>query len=108
MEIKIGTMLHTTDHGRSDKWTSEKVTGETAQSWIMEGKYKPSKVNKRTMLETIPRWGNRRWYTEQGMKDLRWINENRWEISSAVGAVDDVSMLRTIARMIGKEVKEIE
>lgn len=104
--IRVGDILWTHPYGQPEKWLAqpEVITGETAQSWIMgDSRFNPEKVNKKTLRETIPKFGYRQWYTEQGKIDALFIRNHRHQISAAILSCADVSQLKKIAEIIGME-----
>jgi len=103
---KVGDTLWTINpRDRREGWKSYVITGETRQSWLVgEMRFTPAKVNKHTMLENHGQWGMQRWFTEQGMIDQRFMDEQRHHIARLVGVESDVAKLKKIAEIIGMEV----
>jgi hypothetical protein len=101
--MKVGDILWSKPYYQpnTDKWQQQKIAGETRLSWLLEN---GTKINKKTMRETIPNFGWHLWYTDQGKLDHKWISENRNSIASKVSVCNDVSQLKNIALILmGKE-----
>lgn len=104
MTIEVGTELWArTDYGRPD-WVSERITGETKQSWLV-GKW-ATKINKKTMLENLGQRGSRRWFTERGMEEDKFVTANRWKISKIVETLG-YEQLCKVAELVGYEPSSI-
>lgn len=104
---QIGDRLYTSPHGRPERIGEEHdtITGETKFSWLMgDPKFKREKVNKKTMMESIPNFGHRRWYTVQGLTEEAWRRKYRHVISGVVQVEMDVKKLRLIAEILGMEI----
>ena len=107
--VGIGDRLYTSPHGRPERIGAahEEITGETKFSWLMgDPKFKREKVNKTTLLESIPNYGNRRWYTVQDLHDEAWRREYRHTISGVVQSECDVKKLKMIADILNMNVPE--
>lgn len=106
MTIKIGDVLWGVEYGRPDRWRSLPVTGETKQSWLLgPAPFKPVKVNKKTMLESVPNYGSIRWFTLQGKVDEMFCRQHGSAISRKVLELRDAAALRQIADLIGHKVE---
>lgn len=79
---------------------SFRIIGETKFSWLAGSEHRPSKVNKKTMLESVRDFGNRRWYTKTGKQDAIWRNQHRHNIREAIDRLD-ADGLRKVAKQIG-------
>ena len=104
MTIKIGDTLWGSEYGRQERWRSLPVTGETKQSWLLghpNGHFKPVKVNKKTMIESVPNYGSIKWFTEQGKNDEEFRRKHAHRIGQAVAASRDIAVLKQIADLIG-------
>jgi hypothetical protein len=100
---KIGDTLWTSPYGQPERFgeASDTITGETKFSWLMgDSKYKREKVNKRTMRETIPRYGDRIWYTADGLANVKFLRSYRHHISSRVLSCSDPAKLRQIMAIL--------
>ena len=104
--LKIGdTLWHQDDNGRL-RWCSAKVLSETKLSWIVaDPKYADaptmhSKVNKKTMLESLGRYGHRRWYTVAQKDAKDWRDQHCGPIMNRVQFAD-ADQLRQIAAIVG-------
>lgn len=101
-EIKVGTVLWCHDYrSNSHKWFAETITGQTKQSWIMEGTHHPSKLLKKTMMENMGAYGHRRWYTAGQKEEYLWINTHRRLIGAAVEGCGNIETLKQVAALIG-------
>jgi hypothetical protein len=106
MTIKIGDTLWGAEYGRPEQWRSLPVIGETKMSWLLgHARLHPIKVNKKTMLETVPNYGSIKWFTEQGKVDEEFRRKHAHGIGRAVESLRDVTLLRQIAEMIGYKVE---
>lgn len=84
----------------SEHFISATITGETAQSWLIESSGRTRKVNKKTMLQANGIYTPISWHTTESMGDDIWIHENRHVLSSKVGVERDVSKLKRIAAIL--------
>jgi len=107
---KIGDKLWTRDtRDHRSKWEEHEIIAETKQSWLMRpiaDWSKPAKVNKKTMDESLGRWGSQRWYTDEGMRAHIFIQSNRGLIADRIRGETDTNKLRMIADLLGMNVGE--
>lgn len=105
---KIGDKLWTHPYGRPECWVDApvEITGETKQSWLLgDPNFKRNKVNKKTMQESVPGFTPRQWYTLQDKIDVAFLHAHRHQISAAVLSEKNVQALKTIAGILGMELK---
>lgn len=112
-EIKIGDALYRFDRnhrvyardatGRAngapiyaEHFERGEVIGETKLSWLCRIAHGERKVNKKTMLESVPGWSSHRWYTEAQKDDAIWIKENRHHLAERVARCNDAATLRGV------------
>lgn len=105
-QIKVGDTLWSDDDNGRRAWTELPIVSETKLSWIVcEKRYASiphmqSKVNKKTMLESLGRYGNKRWYTAAQKAARDWRQEHAGPICQRVQfATED--QLREIAKIVG-------
>lgn len=107
---KIGDRLYTSPYGRPERVGEEhqEITGETRFSWLVgDPNYKRDKVDKKTMLEAIPGYGYRRWFTVQDLHEEVWRKKYRHVISGVVLGERDPKKLKMIADILGMNVEEV-
>lgn len=98
---KVGDTLWTmSSRDRRSGWRSDVITGETKQSWIVGEDWRITKVNKKTMLENVGKWGHERWFTVEGKDEYLWMQHHRRLISAMVDACKDVAKLRAVAQIV--------
>jgi hypothetical protein len=88
----------TTSH--THPWFKETISAETSQSWLL-GQCGQYKVNKKTMLENMGQYGDRRWYSDEDRASKMWVDQNRWKIAKVVEGCQDIDLLGKIAAVIG-------
>lgn len=78
-----------------EHWVRHEITGETSRSWI-------TNRNKK-----IPKSGGRGIaFCEEDIDRAAFVEENRYRIGQAVGAIRDYDLLKKVADLIGyKEVR---
>jgi hypothetical protein len=104
-QVKIGDTLwchwRRGDHRR---WQNHRIISETRSSWIMDdSQWHPAKVKKDTLIETNG-WGRgmggKQWFTAATRENLEWLHTHRPAISSAVGACQNVAVLKAIKAIL--------
>lgn len=107
---KIGDKIyHQRTIRRSDgsRWEGGVITGETKGTWLIKKDWYEQSVNKKTMLSPRDRLGSQdRYYTEQGMLDKIFCDQHARDIAAAVSVCADPSVLREIAKLVGKKIVE--
>lgn len=100
--LKVGDTLWCHDH-RSNRrpWFEDTIKGETRISWLL-GHSGDTKVNKKTMLENMGAYGNRKWLTPESKAEIDWLNRHRAKIVSIV-STSDIVTLKAIAEIIEYE-----
>jgi hypothetical protein len=98
-ELKVGDTLWCHD-GRSHSrpWFEDTIKGETRVSWLL-GHAGDIRVNKKTMLENMGAYGNRRWHTPESKANIDWLSKHRSKITSIVGS-SDIDTLKAVAAII--------
>lgn len=77
------------------------ITGETKMSWLIQrSAHLEYKINKKTMLESVPGWHPMPWFTQRGYADNLWSVEHRQKIVEIVQRTP-ASRLREIATAVG-------
>lgn len=106
---KIGDTLWTYPHGQPHRLGTRKdvISGETKHSWFLgNAQFTRVLVNKKTLLERIPRYLPRQWFTAESMASEVFIRNNRHRIAAAITSSTDDKALREIAKVLGMEVSE--
>jgi hypothetical protein len=99
---KVGDTLWNNNHNfRSSSWGSDVITGETKQSWLVGTR----KVNKRTLLQAIPRFTPIQWYTEEGKRAEDFHRLHARDIAGRVSVCRDIDKLKQIAALVGMELE---
>lgn len=104
--IKIGETLWRQDDNGRLRWVSVEVIGESSRSWIVvEPRYRDAerlrcKVSKKDMLESLGRYGHRRYYTPAQRDAKEWRSQHCGPIMNLVQFAD-ADQLRQIAAIVG-------
>lgn len=98
--LKIGDVLFTVDsHSRAGP-EPVAVTGETQGLWILANGDRP---NKKTLVTAADRQGYRlRYLTKDGLESKLFCDRHARSVSSAVSVCNDPTVLREIAKLVGK------
>jgi len=106
--MQVGDVVYTI-HGRQKDIQTTPIVGETSRSWLVSDiKIDPSEVHpKHWAVTKISKkelaagtlYGI--WATKEQAEDFKWFDANRYHISSDVGRLNEVKILRQIANLIG-------
>ena len=110
-EIKIGDTLYERQQYRRQgegKWKPVKIVGETKMSWLYapfgEGSETRIKINKKTMTSAADYRGMRdKYFTHDQTVNIDFCDVHRRSVTAAVEKINDASIMREIARLVGME-----
>ena len=74
------------------------IIGETSRSWLLEPKWAPDKINKKTLVGIYA--------SEREVDEAVWIYENGGRIGTQVGRLQDYDKLQVIAKLVGYPVPD--
>lgn len=110
METKVGDAVWCFyEHRRDSKPVPHRIVGETKATWLVAsvsaegtvvGREHP--INKRTM-RTPARGGfsGSQYFTDESLAALRYKNTHAYAIAENIRRVDDVAILRAVAKLVG-------